>query len=165
MRAKKPPKPAPRKFNKAMRTLLARLAFAAALAAPMAASALDIHELADNAIVYDGGSKQAAPQFILLRGTPVEQIVTTDKWVKIREAGGGMGWIERNQLAERKHLIVTAAVAEIRQTADANAPIVFTARRDVLLEVADSKAVAGWIKVRHADGQNGFVLMRSVWGL
>ncbi|MFT4174446.1 MAG: SH3 domain-containing protein [Rhodocyclaceae bacterium] len=148
-----------------MRTMLARLALAITLTAPLAASALDIHELADNAVVYDGGSKQAAPQFILLRGTPVEQIVTTDKWVKIREAGGGMGWIERTQLSERKHLIVTAAVAEIRQAADANAAIVFTARRDVLLEVADGKPVAGWIKVRHSDGQSGFVLMRSVWGL
>ncbi|MFA9440673.1 SH3 domain-containing protein [Uliginosibacterium sp. sgz301328] len=148
-----------------MRKMLPRLALAGAgLLLSAAASALDIHEMGGNAIVYDAGSVQAKPQFILLRGTPVEQIVTTDKWVKIREAGGGMGWVERSQLVDRTHVIVTAAVAEIRRAPDANAPIVFTARKDVLLDVAD-KPASGWVKVQHADGQNGYVLVRSVWGL
>ncbi|MDB5801603.1 MAG: hypothetical protein JWL63_2542 [Rhodocyclales bacterium] len=128
-----------------------------------AAQALDYRSLNDNTPVFDAGSRQASAQFILLKGTPVELIVTLDRWAKIREASGGIGWVERSLLAERSQIIVTAASAEVRQTAAGDAPVVFTARKDLLLDVID-KPAGSWIKVRHRDGRTGFIELKAVWG-
>ena len=137
-----------------------------ALTLCISAWALDMRAPNDNVVVYDGGSTQATPQFILLRGTPVELIVTTDKWSKIREAGGGMGWVERSQLIDRTQVIVTAANGEVRQAPDAASPLVFAAQKDVLLDIAD-KPVGGWVKVRHRDGQwtDDFRVVREELGM
>lgn len=129
-----------------------------------AANALDFRSLNENAIVYDGASRQAVPQFIVLRGTPVEVIVAVDKWMKVREASGGLGWVEKNQLTEATQVIVTQAVAIVRQQADESAPQVFSATKDVLLEVMEKPGKA-WVKVRHRDGSTGFVSIKAIWGI
>ena len=54
-------------------------------------------------------------------------------------------------------VVVTVARADIRQVADLNAPLVFQAERDVALELVEHGS-AGWLKVRHRDGQVGFIL-------
>jgi SH3-like domain-containing protein len=131
--------------------------------APMAAQALDYRSLTDNTPVFDAGSRQANAQFILLKGTPVELIVTLDRWAKVREASGGIGWVERSLLSERRQLIVTAASADVRQSPASDAPLVFTASKDLLLEPGD-KPVGSWVKVKHRDGRSGFIELKAVWG-
>jgi hypothetical protein len=48
---------------------------------------------------------------------------------------------------------------------------VFRAEQNVLLELAEpaaspsSTATPGWVKVRHRDGQTGFVRISQVFGL
>jgi len=142
---------------------LPALLLALAIASP-AVQALDYRSLGDNTPVYDAGSKQANAQFILLKGTPVELIVTLDRWAKIREAGGGIGWVERGLLLERRQIIVTTASAEVRQSAAADAPVVFSASKDLLLELAD-KPAGSWVKVKHRDGRTGFIELKAVWGV
>lgn len=136
----------------------------AALLAPGLASALDYKSLADNAIAYDACSTKAQPQFILLKGTPVEVIVAVDKWVKVREQSGGMGCVERSSLSDTRQVIVKVPAAEVRQRAEDAAPLVFSADKDVVLEVPEKPAGA-WIKVKHRDGQSGYVPIKSVWGI
>ncbi len=129
----------------------------------MTAQALDYRSLNDNTPVYDAGSRQANAQFILLKGTPVELIVTLDRWAKVREAGGGIGWVERSLLSEHQQLIVTAPSADIRQAPSSDAPVVFTAGKNLLLDVAD-KPAGNWVKVKHRDGRTGFIELKAVWG-
>lgn len=146
--------------------LRACLAHSLVLSLAMAASsaaALDYLSLANNAVVLDANSRLAKPQFILLKGTPVEQLVAIEGWVKIREAGGGIGWVERSAVSSAKQLIVTAPSADVRQAAAAESALSFVASRDVLLEPLEKPAGA-WIKVRHRDGRTGFVELRAVWG-
>ena len=133
------------------------------LAASGAVQALEYKALAEHAIVYDAGSRQANPQFILLRGTPVEIIVTVEKWVKIREQSGGLGWVERSQVADGNNVIVVTPT-EIRQQPDAAAPVVLPVARNVLLEFVE-KPTGAWLKVRYRDGQTGYVALRAVWGI
>lgn len=133
-----------------------------ALTTPVA-QALDYRSLTGNTPVFDAGSRQATAQFILLKGTPVELIVTLDNWAKIREFGGGIGWVERGLLTERRQLIVTAASTEIRQSPSKDAPVVFVAAKNLLLEPIE-KPTGAWIKVKHQDGRMGFVEMKAVWG-
>lgn len=149
-------------------TMIRPLALFSALAPVLvffasAANALDYRSLGENTPVFDAGSKQATAQFILLKGTPVELIVTLDRWAKIREAGGGIGWVDRSLLLERRQLIVTTT-AEVRQSATSDAPVVFTASKDLLLELVD-RPVGSWVKVKHRDGRTGFIDLKTVWGV
>ena len=60
-------------------------------------------------------------------------------------------------------VIVTAAVADARQAASDAAALVFRAQRGVALDVAEP-AAGGWIRVRHAEGQTGYIKISQVWG-
>jgi SH3-like domain-containing protein len=136
---------------------------AAGLLGAGSAAALEFRNLNDNAVVYDGASRQATPQFILLRGTPVEVIVAVEKWVKIREVTGGIGWVERTQLADPKLVIVTQAQTIVRAQPDETSPAAFSADKDVLLEIVEKPGKA-WLKVKHKDGAAGYVSIKAVWG-
>jgi hypothetical protein len=45
-----------------------------------------------------------------------------------------------------------------------NRPSSFEAERDVVLELLEA-APGGWVKVRHRDGQTGFLKVAQVWGM
>ena len=105
------------------------LTFAAAPAA-----ALEFRSVAEaGAVMFDAPSQKAKPLFIVSRGTPVEVVVSLEGWVKVRDAAGDLAWMERKSLAEQRMLIVTARAAEVRAQAEAAAPLVFEAEKDVLL--------------------------------
>lgn len=122
-------------------------------------------------ILYDGPSAKARPQFLYGRDVPVEIIVTVEGWAKVRDAGGTIGWIERKALSDKRTLVVRGAPADVRASADENAPVVFRAEPNVLLELAEpatsptTTSVPGWVKVRHRDGPTGFVRIGQVFGL
>jgi hypothetical protein len=59
---------------------------------------------------------------------------------------------------------VRVANAKIRAAADEAAALVFSADKSVLLEMAEPLA-AGWLKVKHRDGQAGYVKVSDVWGI
>ena len=115
-------------------------------------------------VMYDAPSQKAKPLFIILRGTPVEAVGSLEGWVKGRDAAGDLAWVEKKSLAEKRMLIVTATSAEVRSQAEAGAPLVFEADKDVLLELVEPGPL-GWAKVRHRDGQSGYVRASQVWGL
>jgi SH3-like domain-containing protein len=66
-------------------------------------------------------------------------------------------------LAAKHNVMVTAANAKIHAAAQDASPVVFTADKNVLLEVAEP-AASGWLKVKHRDGQSGYVKITEVWG-
>jgi SH3-like domain-containing protein len=86
----------------------------------------------------------------------------------VRDAGGSVAWIDKKSVTDKRMLMVRAPTAEILANPEPNAPVVFRAEQNVLLELADSAyatATPGWAKVRHRDGQSGFVRISQVWGL
>lgn len=136
---------------------------AALLAAP--AWALEYRSVSEaGAVMYDAPSQKAKPVFVAARGTPVEVVVSLEGWTKVRDAAGDIAWIEKRVLDDRRMLIVTERVAEVRSLAEAGAPLVFEADKDVLLELVEA-GPPGWARVRHRDGQSGFVRVNQVWGL
>ena len=145
-----------------------------ALAVAMAASAVSAAEFratADATVLYDAPSAKAKPLFVLGRDVPLEVIVPVEAWIKVRDAGGTIGWVEKRALADRHTLVVRAPVADVRANPDENAPIVFRAEQNVLLELAEPAASAattampGWVGVKHRDGQAGYVRISQVFGL
>ena len=135
-----------------------------ALAAPPAALA-QFRSIGEAfAVLYDAPSARAPTLYVASRNLPVEVISTDGTWVKVRDPFGGLSWVERKLLADRRTVIVSAAAADVRQRPEDTAPLVFQAQSGVVLEVVEIGAT-GWVRVRHADGSDGFVRVAQVWGV
>jgi SH3-like domain-containing protein len=118
----------------------------------------------DAAILYDAPSAQARKVYLLSRHYPVEIIVALEKWVKVRDATGALAWVEIKNLSEKRTVLITPALADVRQSPAASAPLAFQAEKDVALELVEFSS-GGWVKVKHRDGQTGYVEVSQVWGL
>lgn len=141
------------------------------LAIPLGVAAADYRATADPAtVMYDAPSARAKPLYVYGRDIPVETLVAVEGWTKVRDASGTIGWVQSKMLADKRMVVVRAATADVRATADDGAPVVFRASRDVLLEIAEPAAspattsMPGWVKVRHRDGDVGFVRLSQVFG-
>jgi|SRR5689334_17075280 len=129
-----------------------------------ACEAVEFRSIAPQAaILYDAPSVKARRLYILNQNYPVEIVVSLEGWFKVRDAAGGLAWVEAKDLSTRKIAMVKVARAEVRKAAAENAPVVFQADQDVLLEVLD--VTDNWAHVRHADGSVGYVRITQVWGL
>ena len=153
------------------RTNAAALALAA-LCVAVPAVASDYRVTADApAVLYDAPSAKAKPLFVYGRDVPMEVLVTVEGWTKVRDSGGTIGWLAAKSLGDKRMLLVRAAAAEVRANPEEGAAVVFRAEQNVLLELAESAASAsstsspGWVKVRHRDGQSGYVRISQVFGL
>ena len=128
------------------------------------ASAIEYRSVNAATVLYDVQSQQGKKLFVIKRDTPVEVVVSLEGWSKVRDAQGGLAWIDKKYLAEKRTLIVIADRAVVRQKAEDEAPMVFEAEKNVALEYVEP-ATGGWVKVRHRDGASGFVRANQVWGL
>ena len=115
------------------------------------------------AVLYDAPSAKADRLFAVTRHYPFEILVKLDQWTKVRDANGEVGWIENTALGDRSMVVVTVPLADVRAAPDAQSPLVFEAYKQVLLEVVEP-AANGWVKVRHRDGQEGYIRTSHVWG-
>ncbi|MBE0624838.1 MAG: SH3 domain-containing protein [Burkholderiales bacterium] len=133
-------------------------------AAP-AAAAGDFRSIGDNAVpMYDAPSIKANALFVASKFYPVEVIVQVDNWNKVRDVAGDLAWVEKKNLSDTRTVLVTAELADVRESPEDTAPLVFQARKGVALEVVELGA-GPWVKVRHRGGQTGFVRANQVWGL
>ena len=135
------------------------------LAAALPAAAAEFRSISENAaVLFDAPSLKAKKTYVIGRGYPVEIIVAVEGWYKIRDAGGDLAWVEAKSLSERRTLMVKTKLADVRQAAADNAPLVFQAEQNVLLELVELTDT-GWARVTHRDGQSGFIRINQVWGL
>ncbi|MDR2711169.1 MAG: hypothetical protein LBB65_07605 [Burkholderiales bacterium] len=123
------------------------------------------------AVLYDAPSQKARPLFLYGNGVPVELISSIEGWSKIRDAQGTIGWVERPKLTDKRALQVRVARAQIRAQPADDAPLVFEAEENVLLDLDEAATspmttlTPGWVRVRHRDGASGYVRINSVFGL
>ena len=142
-----------------------RIAAAAFALLAAAASAAEFRSIGDKpAIVYDAPSAKADRLFAVTRNYPFEVLVKLDQWTKVRDTNGEVGWVENTALGDRAMAVVAVPLADVRAAPDAGAPLVFEAYKQVLLEVLEPPA-NGWVKVRHRDGQEGYIRTSHVWGV
>jgi SH3-like domain-containing protein len=138
--------------------------FALILAAAAPVAAGEFRSVADNAaVLYDAPSVKSRKVYVVSQGYPVEVVVVVEGWSKVRDASGEMTWIETRRLSDKRNVLVKAGVAQVREAANDAAPVVFEAAQDVLLELLGI-ASGGWLRVRHRDGQAGYVRVAQVWG-
>lgn len=148
-----------------MRSWFAAGVLAGSVCLAQASHAADFRSVSERAaVLYDAPSVRSSKLFVVSQLYPVEILVSIDNWVKVRDASGALAWIEKRALSERRTVLVKASIADVRQAAEENAPLVFQAREGVALDLAEIGA-GGWVKVRHRDGQTGFIRVNQVWGL
>lgn len=129
-----------------------------------ALATMEFFSIADSAaIMYDAPSLKAGKVFVASRYLPVEAIVKVEGWVKVRDSGGGLAWVEEKALSNKRYVIVTATQVGAYQSADTGSALIFEALQNVVMELLEP-AMNGWVKVRHRDGQTGYVRTHQVWG-
>ena len=152
-------------LRRAAFALLLVLEASAALVANVAMAA-EFRVAADDAVVlFDAPSAQSQKRFIVSHGYPLEVIVVLQGWIKVRDASGALSWVEAGKVSNKlRTVMVKAPLAQIRQAADDNAPVVFQAQQNVVMELSEVVA-GGWLRVRHRDDAAGFVRVGQVWGV
>ena len=115
-------------------------------------------------VMYDAPSLKGGKLYVAPRGMPLEVVFTSGAWSKVRDMAGDLSWVESKDLITRRNLMVRVTNAKIHETADEASALVFSADKSVLLEMAEP-AVGAWVKVKHRDGQLGYVKVNEVWGL
>jgi len=140
------------------------VALLALLGSISTASGVDFVSVAESsAILYDAPSLKANKLFVVNRYMPFEQVVTLDNWVKVRDHSGGLYWLEKRVVSNKKYIFALNPLVDVRAEPDFGAARVIQVRQQVVLEwLADTGT--GWVKVRHNDGEVGYVRSTEVWG-
>lgn len=113
-------------------------------------------------VLYDAPSQRGDKLFVIKRETPVEVVVGIEAGPRCATPTAASPG-SKKYLTDKRTVIVTADRAEVRQKAEEGSPLVFEAEKYVALDYLEA-AAGGWIKVRHRDGQSGFVRANQIWG-
>ena len=127
-------------------------------------AALEYLSLADNAVImYNAPSIKADKLYVASRHLPVEAVVRVEGWIKVRDSSGTLSWVEQKAISGKRFVVVIEQQAQIYQAADINSTLLFLAQKDVVFEWLENSS-NGWVKVRHRNGQSGYVKTNQIWG-
>ena len=116
-----------------------------------------------SAIMFDAPSQRGRKLFVAPPGMPVEIVLVNGEWSRARDLTGELSWVESRALSNQRNLIVEVPQVTVRATASESGVPVFTASKGVLLELAEP-ITSSWIKVKHRDGETGYLKASEVWG-
>lgn len=133
-----------------------------ALASP--AAALEYRSTGRAALLYDAPSTAGSKIAIAGSGLPLEVVVDTQAWVKVRDPSGRLAWIEKTALDGARSVMIKAESSFIRQQPRPDAEVVFRTARGTLLELTGDADAYGWLPVRHVDGLAGWLPSHEAWG-
>ena len=137
----------------------------AGLAAAFPALSAEFRSITENGtVLYDAPSLRSGRLFVASRYMPVEIVVSIEGWAKVRDRAGDLAWVEKKALSELRTVVVIAASADARQAPNEQSSLEFQAGSGVALELIEL-APDGWARVRHRDGQSGFMRSSQLWGL
>lgn len=147
-----------------MRNFFALVALLAAAVVSGPVGALEFRSIADEiTVLYDAPSKDSTKRLILTKGYPVEVIIASGDWVRVRDDNGTFAWIEAGRLAAKRMVLVAVPGVEARDGPDKSARLVFKVEKGVILEFV--RVSGGWAKVRHRSGIVAFIRLGDLWGV
>ncbi len=82
-------------------------------------------------------------------------------WYKVKDFESDMAWIHKSLLGNFKSVISTKAKSNVRKKPSTKSDIAFTLERGVPFRELARKGK--WIKIRHADGDTGWIFHSLVW--
>jgi SH3-like domain-containing protein len=133
--------------------LLVASAAAAAEFASIGASQVNLRE---------GPGTEHPRRWVVSRGYPVQITERDSGWAKVKDYQGDEAWVAARLLSDRRTVLVTRKLVNVRQGPSTERGIAFQAQRHVLLQYLGQEG--NWVHVRHADGDEGWVYAPLVWG-
>lgn len=134
------------------------------LALAFPACALDYRTTHRAALLYDAPSSAGTRVAIAGSGLPLEVIVETSEWTKVRDHSGRLAWIEKSALGDARRVMVKAEASTVRKQPRPDGEVAFIAARGVLLDVTGDADSFGWLPVKHPDGLAGWLPQHEAWG-
>lgn len=96
------------------------------------------------------------------KGFPLKVEETKGRWLKVSDFEGDVGWVYKPLVSGKPHLIVKKRRINVRSGPGTNYKIVGKANYGVVFKTLDRRG--SWIKVRHENGLNGWVMRKLLWG-
>ncbi|MBC6962041.1 MAG: hypothetical protein DWB48_04740 [Nitrosomonas sp.] len=115
-------------------------------------------------VLYDAPSLNAGKLYVAGVNLPLEVVVKVVGWVKVRDYHGYLAWVEDKNLGPKRFVIVKIPVGSVYQSPNPTSSLIFQAQQDVILELLGVVA-GGWVKVKHRDGQTGYIRTDQIWGV
>lgn len=98
----------------------------------------------------------------LKKGYPLEVQKRQGTWIQVRDFEGDTGWVARSLTGRTPHHIVKSKVANVRSGPGTRSRIVGKAEYGELVRTLEKRA--GWVRVERADGPNGWISNKLLWG-
>jgi SH3-like domain-containing protein len=134
------------------------------LALSLPATALEYRSTGRATLLYDAPAATARKVGIVGAGLPLEVVVESAAWVKVRDHTGRLAWIENAALVKARQVMIRSETSTVRQQPRGDGDSVFQVSRGVLLEVTGEMDAYGWLPVEHADGLQGWLPAHEAWG-
>ncbi len=101
------------------------------------------------------------------KGFPLKVVGSKGSWYKVSDFENDVGWIYKNLVSRKPHLIVkvnknSKDQINIRSGPGTTYQVVGKAQYGVVFETLQRKS--GWVKVRHETGLTGWIKRSLLWG-
>ncbi len=101
------------------------------------------------------------------KGFPLKVVGSKGSWYKVSDFENDVGWIYKNLVSKKPHLIVkvnknSKDQINIRSGPGTAYQVVGKAQYGVVFETLQRKS--GWVKVRHETGFTGWIKRSLLWG-
>jgi len=101
------------------------------------------------------------------KGFPLKVVGSKGSWYKVLDFENDVGWIYKNLVSRKPHLIVKVNKNSRHQINIRSGPgtayqVVGKAQYGVVFETLQRKS--GWVKVRHETGFTGWIERSLLWG-
>jgi SH3-like domain-containing protein len=134
---------------------------------PPAAGTTMVSVAGEKVNLRKGPSTQYPVIWELGKGFPLRVIGSQGNWIKVSDFESDVGWIYKNLVSRKPHLIVKTnrnsnARINIRSGPGTRYEVVGKAQYGVVFETL--KRGNGWVQVRHESGLTGWVKRSLLWG-
>jgi SH3-like domain-containing protein len=92
---------------------------------------------------------------------PLQVIEKKGKWYRFKDFEGDTGWIHSSLVGKTPTVIVRVRRANIRTGPGTQYDVAFDADKGAPFKVLETKG--RWKKIRHADGDEGWIFSSLVW--
>lgn len=116
----------------------------------------------DTANVREGPGTKFELATQAFQNEPLQVVNRKGRWLNARTFEGTEGWVYAPLTDDQPAAIVKGKWVNVRSGPGTNHQVLFTAERGVSFRVLEEEAK--WLKVEHADGDQGWIHKSLVWG-
>jgi uncharacterized protein YraI len=98
----------------------------------------------------------------LEKGFPLKVVGSKGDWLKVVDFENDVGWVHGRLVGRVPHVVVKKKRINIRSGPGTRYPLVGQANYGVVFRTLESRS--GWVKVKHDNGQTGWVERSLLWG-